>query len=106
MPRVFPGLNGDPRDGIPPFVCTDGLPPDWLHLVTLSKPLSRAIHAATQLPTAPDERTRAAHFEQLELAKRAALDQAETIQRITEWSRQNLEPTPSSPTRTRSRASS
>jgi hypothetical protein len=105
MPKCFPGVNGCPTDGVPPFVCLDGLPPDWLHLVVLSKPLSRAIHAASQLPTVPDEETRRAQFEQLALARQAALNVATTIERITEWSKANLEPNPSQPTKMKSRAS-
>lgn len=106
MPKPFPGYHGCPTDGTPSFVCTDGLPTDWLHLITLSAPLGRAVQAATDLPNAPTDEVRAAHFQQLAYARQAALNVATTIERITEWSRANLEPTSSPNTRTKSRGSS
>ena len=102
MPKNFPGVNGGPTDGIPSFVCLDGLPVDWHHLVTQSKPLARAIHHAVLLPHPRATSTPQEQFEQIGLAELAAAERRHDHPEDRSWSRANLEPEPE-PTPTPSR---
>jgi|GEM_PF-5145271 hypothetical protein len=90
-PRVFPGVNGCPEEDIPSFVCLDGLPPEWHHIVTLSRAIARALNAAAQIPLVEDEDAREALFHEMDTAEVASLDVVETIRRFRQWSHDNLE---------------
>ena len=86
MPKNFPGIVE--------FIDPGDIPIGFATRIQSLWPVARVVDAAGQIPHAPDAKTVADHFAVFDVAEATLLAGVETIRKVREWSKQNLNPEP------------